>query len=219
MLEQAAGGPRQMPIAGVARRRAVASWLDVAPDRVVALARRPTAVVVAALSAWACACGGGEPVEGPPPRAPATMTVRSTAFADGGRIPRVYTCSGRGLAPPLRWSGVPRAARALALVMEDPDAPGGTFLHWVVIDLPPDVAALRGGTPPPPARALENSFGERGYGGPCPPEGDAPHRYVFRVYALDAPLRLDPGTSPGDARTAIARHAIAGGRLTGRFGR
>src|SRR5689334_14191922 len=103
------------------------------------------------------------------------MTLRSPAFADRGRIPRVYTCAGRGLSAPLRWSGGPHAARALALVMEDPDAPGGTFVHWVVIDLPPDTEALRGGTLPRPARALENSFGKRGYGGPCPPEGDAPH--------------------------------------------
>ncbi len=170
------------------------------------------------LAGWAGACGGGSTVAGPPPRAPATMTLRSPAFADGGTIPVVYTCAGRGLAPPLRWSGVPASARALALVMEDPDAPGGTFVHWVLVDLPPRTSALRGGAPPP-ARALGNSFGRRGYGGPCPPEGDRPHHYVFRLYALDAPLRLAASTSPGDVRTAIGRHAIASGRLTGRFGR
>jgi Raf kinase inhibitor-like YbhB/YbcL family protein len=147
------------------------------------------------------------------------MSLRSPAFADGGTIPAVYTCAGRGLAPPPRWSRVPGPARALAVVMEDPDAPGGTFVHWVVIDLPPRTRTLPDGAPPPRARALENSFGKRGYGGPCPPEGDGPHHYVFRVYALDAPLRLAPSTSPGDARAAIGRHAIASGRLTGRFGR
>jgi len=147
------------------------------------------------------------------------MTLRSAAFADGGSIPAVYTCAGRELAPPLRWRGVPRAARALALTMDDPDAPGGTFVHWVVVDLPPGTTALRRGAPPPGARALENSFGKRGYGGPCPPDGDRPHHYVFRIYALDAPLRLAASTSPGDARAAIGSHAIASGRLTGRFGR
>ena len=176
-------------------------------------------MLAAALAVWACGCGGGDTVEGPAPRAPATMTLRSGAFADGGAIPARYTCAGQGLAPPLAWRGAPAAARAQALVMEDPDAPGGTFVHWVVIDLSPDTTALRDGRAAPPGRALRNSFGERGYGGPCPPEGDAPHRYVFRIYALDAPLRLGTDSSPADARTAIGRHAIASGRLTGRFGR
>jgi len=128
------------------------------------------------------------------------MTLRSGAFADGGAIPARYTCAGQGLAPPLAWRGAPAAARAQALVMEDPDAPGGTFVHWVVIDLSPDTTALRDGRPAPPGRALRNSFGER-------------------IYALDAPLRLGTDSSPADARTAIGRHAIASGRLTGRFGR
>ena len=110
-------------------------------------------------------------------------------------------------------------ARALALVMDDPDASGGTFVHWTVVDLPPRTSALGAGAPPAGAQELENSFGGEGYRGPCPPENDKPHHYVFTIYALDAKLALDAGSSAADARDAIGSHAIAEGRLTGRFGR
>jgi Raf kinase inhibitor-like YbhB/YbcL family protein len=175
-------------------------------------------MALAALAGLLIGCGG-EKVEGPPPEAPATMRVTSAAFAEGDAIPRRHTCDGEDVSPPLRWTGTPSGAPALALLMEDPDAPGGTFVHWIVADLPPGTAGLDAGEAPQGAVEVENSFGDRGYGGPCPPEGDAPHRYVFSVYALDAPLRLDAGASPGDARAAIAEHATASGRLTGRFGR
>ena len=145
------------------------------------------------------------------------MTLRSPAFADGGTIPVEYTCAGRGLAPPLAGAASPPAARALALVMEDPDAPGGTFVHWVLVDLPPRTSALRGGGRAAGARAGE-LLRRRGYGGPCPPEGDAPHHYVFRSTRWTR-RSASASTSPGDVRTAIGRHAIASGRLTGRFGR
>jgi Raf kinase inhibitor-like YbhB/YbcL family protein len=169
----------------------------------------------AALVALAIAgCGGGETVEGPPPQAPATMQLTSDAFADGETIPERYTCEGEDVAPALRWDGVPADAQALALVMEDPDAPSGTFVHWTVLDIPADAPAL-----PRDATEGANSFGDRGYGGPCPPEGDEPHRYVFLLYALKAPLGLEAGAEPGEVRAAIEREAIASGQLTGRFGR
>jgi hypothetical protein len=159
-------------------------------------------------------CGGGDTVEGPPPEARATMRLSSDAFADGGTIPERYTCDGDDVAPPLTWDGVPAEARGLALLMEDPDAPSGTFVHWTVLDMPADATTVPRG-----ATEGENSFGDRGYGGPCPPEGDEPHRYVFLVYALRAPLDLEAGAEPDEVRSALEREAIASGQLTGRFGR
>jgi Raf kinase inhibitor-like YbhB/YbcL family protein len=170
------------------------------------------ALVVLAIAGLA-GCGG-ESVEGPPPEAPETIELTSDAFADGGTIPDRYTCDGDDVPPGLRWDGVPTGARALALVMEDPDAPDGTFVHWTVLDIPPDAVTL-------PREATEgtNSFGDRGYGGPCPPEDDEPHRYVFLIYALEAPLGLEAGAQPDEVRAAIEREAMGRGQLTGRFGR
>jgi len=181
------------------------------------VSRRRIAVAATALALLA-GCGG-EKVEGPPPAAPERITLTSPAFAPGATIPRRFTCSGEGTSPPLAWKGVPAEARSLALLMEDPDAPGGTFVHWTLFDVAPDTGQLRAGGQPAGARTGENSFGDRGYGGPCPPEGDAPHRYRFVLYALRDKLGLDAGASPQDVRAAIGERAIARGQLTGRFGR
>ena len=175
--------------------------------------------LAAAAVAVLMGCGGGDTAEGPAPKAPATMHLSSEAFADGAAIPERHTCDGDDVAPPLRWDGTPADARALALVMDDPDAPGGTFVHWTVVDLPPRTSSLGAGEPPAGAQELENSFGDDGYRGPCPPEDDEPHRYVFTIYALDAKLGLEAGSPAAGARDAIGTHAIAEGRLTGRFGR
>jgi len=178
------------------------------------------AAALAALAiAGAAGCGGDDTVEGPPPAAPATLQLTSDAFADGETIPERYTCEGEDVAPGLSWDGVPAGAQALALVMEDPDAPSGTFVHWTLVDIPPGLAALRSGEVPREATEGANSFGDRGYGGPCPPEGDEPHRYVFLLYALEAPLGLEAGARPDEVRAAIEREATARGQLTGRFGR
>jgi Raf kinase inhibitor-like YbhB/YbcL family protein len=182
------------------------------------VSRRRIALAATAL-ALLSGCGGGEKVEGPPPAAPERITLTSPAFAPDATIPRRFTCSGEGISPPLAWEGVPAEARSLALLMEDPDAPGGTFVHWTLFDLAPDAGELRAGGQPAGARTGENSFGDRGYGGPCPPEGDAPHRYRFVLYALRDELGLDAGASPQDVRAAIGERAIARGQLTGRFGR
>jgi Raf kinase inhibitor-like YbhB/YbcL family protein len=182
--------------------------------------RRLTAVAATALGcALPIGCGDAGTVEGPPPAAPATLRLTSAGFADGQAIPRRFTCAGREVSPPLAWDGVPARARALALVLEDPDAPGGTFVHWTVFDIPRGVSGLRAGQVPAGAREGENSSGERGYRGPCPPEQDRPHRYVFLVYALKSALGLDAGAPPADVRAAIGRAAIARGQLTGRYGR
>jgi Raf kinase inhibitor-like YbhB/YbcL family protein len=165
----------------------------------------------------AAACGGGDSVKGPPPKAPELMRLRSPAFADGDAIPLRYTCDGDETSPPLRWTKPPAATRELALVMEDPDAPSGTFVHWTVDSLSPAVTGLDQGNPPIDAKQGENSFGKRGYSGPCPPNGDKPHHYVFTLYALHSALPLDADAQPNDVRKAIAKQALARGRLVGRF--
>jgi Raf kinase inhibitor-like YbhB/YbcL family protein len=164
-------------------------------------------------------CGGSETVKGPPPSAPARIHLQSPAFAQGSAIPKRFTCDGADVSPPLRWSLAPRAARGLALLVEDPDAPGGTFVHWVVVGLPASARSLPEGRLPPPARSTKQSSGKKGYGGPCPPEGDSPHSYVFSLYSLDRALRLGADTSPAEARDAIRKAATARGVLTGTYGR
>jgi Raf kinase inhibitor-like YbhB/YbcL family protein len=145
-----------------------------------------------------------------------TITVSSTAFADGGDIPRRYTCDGDDLSPPLTFAGVPSGAQELAVLVEDPDAPGGTFVHWVAWGIDPSKGGLAEGEAPPGTGT--NGFHRRGYGGPCPPKGPA-HRYVFTVFALSEALDLPPGASAGDLRRAEANRVIAEGRLTGRYAR
>jgi Raf kinase inhibitor-like YbhB/YbcL family protein len=162
-------------------------------------------------------CGGGDKPSEPLPKAPAAMNLTSAAFQDGDTIPARFTCSGRDLSPPLRWSEVPRATRAFAVLMEDVDA--DRFLHWSVLDIPSALHRLAEGRVPPETVETKNSFGDTGWGGPCPPEGDDPHRYVFAVYALNESLGLDSGASPDDVQSAVADHAIGRGTLTGLFGR
>jgi Raf kinase inhibitor-like YbhB/YbcL family protein len=182
---------------------------------------RHAAVLIAilVLAVAVTACGGGDIVEGPAPAAPDEIQLTSSAFEDGASIPRRFSCDGEDVSPPLAWSGVPGEARSLALLVEDPDAPGGTFVHWTVFGVPADTTGMDEGQVPDDAREGENSFGDSGYGGPCPPAGDEPHRYVFTVYALRSEPGLDAGASPEEVRDAVADAAIARGQLTGRFGR
>lgn len=135
------------------------------------------------------------------------MSLTSQAFADHGRIPAKYTCDGVGVSPPLEFHGVPGSAVALALVVDDPDAPGGTFNHWRVWNLSPSLSRLAEGERPAGDQG-KNGFGNVGWGGPCPPNGE--HRYVFTLCALDGRI---------DAPEAIEAHAIAAARLTGRYSR
>jgi Raf kinase inhibitor-like YbhB/YbcL family protein len=164
-------------------------------------------------------CGGGQKASSSLPAAPSGLRLASPAFPAGGRIPRRFTCDGADLSPPLRIGGVPARARELALVLEDPDAPGGTFVHWVVVHLPPDTRSLATGQMPPSAVATLNSFGKSGYGGPCPPRGARPHRYVFAVYALARRIVADRRSAPDRVLSAIRGAAVSQGRVTARYGR
>ena len=177
------------------------------------------ALVALALTAAALAagCGGGDKPSGELPRAPETMRLASPAFDDGGAIPKRFSCDGEDLSPPLAIVDAPPRTRELALVVEDPDA--DRFVHWTLLRIPPDTTRIAGGRLPRGAIETENSFGDRGWGGPCPPEDDEPHRYVFTIYALDAPLGLGQDASPDEVHDALAEHAQARGTLTARFGR
>jgi Raf kinase inhibitor-like YbhB/YbcL family protein len=152
-----------------------------------------------------------------------TITLESTAFEAGETIPTKHTCDGDDVSPPLSWGEVPEGSESIALICDDPDAPRGTWVHWVVFGLPPDTRQLPEGIPADPALqdgAVHgtNDFGRSGYGGPCPPAGPA-HRYYFRLYALDSELQLDPGASKQDLVAAMEGHILGEGELMGRYGR
>jgi len=145
----------------------------------------------------------------------------SSAFPDGGSIPDLHTCRGADVSPPLEWSGEPAGTRSFALVVDDPDAPVGTWTHWLLFDIPPGVHTLPQGHKPG-SLGLDgtNDFGKRGYGGPCPPKGHGPHRYFFKLHALDVDaLGLPPGVKAAPLARALKGRALAEARYMGRFER
>ena len=147
------------------------------------------------------------------------MQMTSTAFSAGSALPEEYTCDGAGRSPPLAWSGAPANARSFALIVEDPDAPDGTFRHWGVYDIPAGTHELaEGASGKDGLKQVKNDFGKSGYGPPCPPKGDPPHHYVFAVYALAKPTGLGDGATPDEVIDALG-DAIARGQVTGRFAR
>ena len=148
------------------------------------------------------------------------MRITSTAFAPNGAIPRQYTCDDKDLAPPLTFAEIPAGARSLALIVDDPDAPSGDWVHWVVYNLPAGTSAIKEGAADLPASALQgvNDFRKRGYGGPCPPPGK-PHRYFFKLFALDAQVDLQRGASKRDLLAAMEGHIVAQSELVGTYGR
>jgi Raf kinase inhibitor-like YbhB/YbcL family protein len=151
------------------------------------------------------------------------LAVTSTAFAEGETIPRVHTCDGKDTSPALHWGDAPAGTRAWAVLCEDPDAPMKTWVHWVLWNLPAEMRDLREAVP---TRGMldtgavqgKNDFARLGYGGPCPPRGK-PHRYVFRVVALDAPLPVLAGATRNDVERAMKGHVLAEGTLTGIYAR
>ena len=149
------------------------------------------------------------------------MRLSSEAFANGQPIPDKYTCHGQDVSPPLQWSGAPSQTKSIALTCEDPDAPSGTFTHWVIFNVPATATGLaenvaKTGTLPDGSKQGKNSFGNIGYNGPCPPAGQA-HHYIFKVYALDTTVSLDTGTQKEDLLNAINGHILAQGQWTGTY--
>jgi len=150
------------------------------------------------------------------------MTITSTAFSDGGMIPPKYTADGANVSPPLAFGGAPAGTKTFALICDDPDAPRGTWVHWVLYNLPAGVTSLPENVPPQPKLASgalqgRNDFGRIGYGGPAPPSGT--HRYFFKVYALDCVLKLDPGATKAQLLKAMNGHILAEGQLVGKYSR
>jgi Raf kinase inhibitor-like YbhB/YbcL family protein len=153
--------------------------------------------------------------------------LESSSFKNGQPIPRKHTGEGTDVSPELHWSGVPPETRELALVCEDPDAPrADPWVHWMIYGLPPGTRALPEGVPgrphvdAPPAEQGKTDFAGRvGYGGPMPPKGHGPHRYFFRLYALDAALHLPPGLAKPQLMAAIEEHLLERGELVGTYER
>ncbi len=150
------------------------------------------------------------------------MKLASPVFEDGGMIPPLYTCDGEDISTPLVFGEVPQEAVSLALIMDDPDAPAGTFVHWIIYNMPADLRGLPEGVPPEPylsegIRQGVNGFGKIGYGGPCPPTGL--HRYMFKLYALDIPLEKEAGLSKHELLGAMEGHVVEGAGTMGIYGR
>lgn len=166
-------------------------------------------------------------IEQPPQRAPGArpadqrLTLSSPAFADGAPIPKRHTADGEDVSPSLTWSGTPAGTTSLALICEDPDAPSGSFVHWLAWNIGAEARDLREGVPAQAGSGIEqgeNDFGRTGYGGPKPPPGK-PHRYVFRLFALDAALELANGATRADFERAIEGHILAEAKLVGLYQR
>lgn len=186
---------------------------------------RTIRVALAALLATSVllgACGrepAGRRVLAPGERMPKGMTLTSPAFEDGAPIPERYSCEGENLPPPLRWTPPPAEAEQVALVIEDPDATGAIFVHWIVTGIDPAVRSIEPGPPPAGAVQFKGSSDMASYIGPCPPDDGGAHRYFFEVYALRDRPRLVEGSRPIEKVRAIRKAAIAGGRLIGTFER
>jgi len=177
--------------------------------------------VIALLALFVAACSAGDKEN--PMEAKMTIQLTSTAFAEGQPIPHKYTCDGSDVSPPLAWTDAAANTKSFALIADDPDAPMGTWVHWVIYNLPPDTTALAEDTPkldslPNGAKQGLNDFKNTGYNGPCPPPGK-PHRYFFKLYALDAQLNLPSGLTKKQLLKAMDGHILAQGQLMGTYQR
>jgi len=149
-----------------------------------------------------------------------SIKLTSTAFKEGEPVPRQYTCDGVNVSPPLEWSGVPKSAKTIAFIADDPDAPAGTWVHWVLYNLPSDNIGMVENLPATENLKAggfqgKNDFGKIGYGGPCPPSGT--HRYFFKIYALDSELPLKAGATKAEVEKAMEGHVVAQGQLMGTY--
>jgi Raf kinase inhibitor-like YbhB/YbcL family protein len=145
------------------------------------------------------------------------MKLLSPDFSDGGNIPERFTCEGVDVSPTLTIDGVPKETKSLVLVVDDPDAPGGNFTHWLMWNVAPNLTEIVGNKPPPQAVQGVNDFGKNKYSGPCPPPGI--HRYYFKLYALDTTLNLPPKSKRKAVDSAMKGHIIAEATLMGRYAR
>jgi Raf kinase inhibitor-like YbhB/YbcL family protein len=196
------------------------------PLRTRAITMRRKSIVLLfsliALVGLVSACSRGGNSSAPNVEGTATIQLTSPAFAEGAAIPDQYTCDGPNISPPLKWSSVPQGTKSIALIVEDPDAPLGTFTHWVIFSISPSVTELPERVPtmdvlPDGVRQGINDMRRTGYGGPCPPTGS--HRYFFKLYALDIELSLKPGATKKDLVSAMEGHVLALGQLMGTYKR
>jgi Raf kinase inhibitor-like YbhB/YbcL family protein len=143
------------------------------------------------------------------------FAIKSPAFAEGATVPKQFTCDGNDAPPPIKVSDPPEGTRSFAIVMEDPDAPKGTFTHWLAYDIPASNTDLQVDA----GKTLRNSFGREGYGGPCPPPGHGVHRYFFKVYAVDSSSLPVAGETRQDLEKALEEHSLASAALMARYER
>lgn len=146
-----------------------------------------------------------------------SVTVSSPAFSHNGSIPARFTCDGQDINPPLQFGNVPQGAKSLALIVDDPDAPAGTWVHWVAWNIPPGLGEMKEGSVPGEVRQGLNSWKRNSYGGPCPPSGT--HRYFFKLYALDSTMELPLSTTKASLEKAMKGHVLGSGELVGTYRR
>jgi Raf kinase inhibitor-like YbhB/YbcL family protein len=145
------------------------------------------------------------------------MKISSTAFGHNGQIPTKYTCDGPDVTPPLRFEGAPSTAKSLALIVDDPDAPAGTWVHWLVWNIDPKTSEMAENSVPKGAAQGKNDFGNHAYGGPCPPSGT--HRYFFKLYALDTKLDISTNATKATLESSMKGHILAEAQLIGLYKR
>ena len=189
---------------------------------VLGIHRRHLIIGLAIFAAAACVLSTMGSVMAPP-ETHRKMELASDAFKDGQPIPSQFTCDDKNVSPALAWKGAPEGTRSLALIVDDPDSPTGLWTHWVVFNIPADSLglaedAVKSKTTPASVRQGMNSFKQLGYGGPCPPAGK-PHRYYFKMFALDTTLNLQSGASRADVEAAMTKHILAQGQLVGTYQR
>lgn len=151
------------------------------------------------------------------------IQIISSAFEEGGIIPKQYTCDGENISPLLKWSSVPEGTKTITLICDDPDAPAGTWVHWGIFNIPAEIMEIKEKIStekelPNGTKQGINDFGKIGYGGPCPPPGAA-HRYFFKVYALDMVIDLNPGATKSELVKAMEGHILSEGKLMGKYSR
>jgi len=154
---------------------------------------------------------------------PTDLKLKSSLFKEGGSVPQKFTCDGKDISPALQWSGAPNATKTLALIMDDPDAPAGTWVHWVIYNIPGNQKKLPEGIPTKEklsngTRQASNDFRKAGYGGPCPPEGKS-HHYFFKLYALDTMLDLPSMASKSQLEASMESHILGQTQLMGTYQR